>query len=334
MRAAHSPPGRGGSGRGPPAFGGRRRGAHAGARPRQLYGRRGARAALPAGDDAAGAARPRGPALDAAAARGLAGLISRAVSLKGVPRQGWIDKAGISRPESVADHSYGTALAAMAAGDALGLDTLRMVRMALLHDLAESVTGDIVPGAVPAGEKAGIEGAAMAEILGGLPGPLRGAYGDAWAEFEEGRTAEAAMVRELDKIEMAAQAAAYSGAGGGGGAAGLAEISESARRAVSSRAGAALLGEVGGLGGAGGPRRAAGPEPRGSDETIEAQRAVIGMLFEVVKRLQANSDLDGEYMGIAASGRAADRGKRLGEIAAERRENAEAAARLLRRLEQ
>ena len=292
---------------------------------------------MPAGDDAAGAARPAGPALDAAAARGLAGLISRAVSLKGVPRQGWIDKAGIPRPESVADHSYGTALAAMAAGDALGLDTLRMVRMALLHDLAESITGDIVPGAVPAGEKAGIEGAAMAEILGGLPGPLRGAYGDAWAEFEAGRTAEAAMVRELDKIEMAAQAAAYSGAGGGGGggAAGLAEISESARRAVSSRAGAALLGEVeGGGGGGGGVRRAAGPEPRGGDETIEAQRAVIGMLFEVVKRLQANSDLDGEYMGIAASGRAADRGKRLGEIAAERRENAEAAARLLRRLEQ
>lgn len=333
-----------GAGRRPPAFGGRRRGAHAGSRPRQLYGRRGARAALAAGDDAAGAAGPAGPALDAAAARGLAGLISRAVSLKGVPRQGWIDKAGISRPESVADHSYGTALAAMAAGDALGMDTLRMVRMALLHDLAESITGDIVPGAVPAGEKAGIEGAAMAEILGGIPGPLRGAYGDAWAEFEEGRTAEAAMVRELDKIEMAAQAAAYSGAGGGvggGGAEGLAEISESARRAVSSRAGAALLGEVEGGGGGGGRmraggrvRRTAGPEPDGRDETIEAQKAVIGILFEVVKRLQANSDLDGEYMRIAASGRAADRGERLGEIAAERGENAEAAARLLRQLEQ
>lgn len=222
-----------GAGAAAPARGGRMRAA---ARDSYTAGG-GARAALAAGDAAAG------PALDAAAARALAGLISRAVSLKAVPRQGWIDKAGIPGPESVADHSYGTALAAMAAGDALGLDTLRMVRMALLHDLAESVTGDIVPGAVPAGEKARIEGDAMAGILGGLPGALRGAYGDAWAEFGEGRTAEAAMVRELDKIEMAAQAAAYS-AEGGGAAGGIAEISESARRAVSSRAGRALLGEV------------------------------------------------------------------------------------------
>lgn len=282
------------------------------------------------------------PAFDSGAARGIAGLIGRAVSLKGVPRQGWIDKAGIARPESVADHSYGTALAAMAAGDALGLDTLRMARMALLHDLAESVTGDIVPGAVPAAEKAENERAAMSSILSGLPEPARGACAAAWSEFEEGRTAEAAMVRELDKIEMAAQAAAYAGAGLAGG---LAEIAESARRAVSSPAGAALLAEVGA--GAGGSAGAAGAAPAGEGvqaaaadagpgggkDLAEAQGAVIGILFEVVRRLQANADLDGEYMGIVASGRGAGMEGRLASIAAERRDNAEEAARLLRRLE-
>lgn len=77
-----------------------------------------------------------------------------------------------------------------------------------------------------------------------------------------------------------------------------------------------------------------GADPDGRDEMIEAQRTVIGMLFEVVKRLQANSDLDGEYMRIAASGRAADMEGRLAEIAAERRGNSEVAARLLRQLEQ
>ena len=277
----------------------------------------------------------------------MAGLMGRAVSLKGVPRQGWIDKAGISRPESVADHSYGTALAAMAAGDALGLDTLRMVRMALLHDLAESSTGDIVPGAMPGGEKARVERAAMAEILAALPGPLRREYEAAWSEFEEGRTEEASMVREIDKIEMAAQAAAYAG-GGGGLAGGLGEIAESAARAVSSAAGAALLAEAsrgagaeearaaggGGAEGTGESRAAGGAGPGGEGETIEAQSTVIGILFEVVRRLQANADLDGEYMGIVASGRAADREGRLGEIAGERRDNSEAAARLLRQLEQ
>lgn len=71
----------------------------------------------------------------------------------------------------------------------------------------------------------------------------------------------------------------------------------------------------------------------GRDDVIEAQRAVIGILFEVVKRLQANSDLDEEYMRIIASGRAAERPARLEEIAAERKGNAEVAARLLRQLE-
>ena len=289
-----------------------------------------------------------GAALGAEEARGIADLMGRAVSLKGVPRQGWIDKAGIGRPESVADHSYGTALAAVAAGDCTGLDALRMVRMALLHDLAESVTGDVVPGAMPAGKKAEAEGAAMQEILGSLPACLRDAFGEAWSEFEAGRTAEASMVRELDKIEMAGQAAAYAGAGR---ADGLAEIAGSARRAVSSPAGSALLAEVSGRGGAGGgagrgggaaPEKGPGAVGGGAGagagvgtgvETAEAQRAVIGMLLEVVGRLQANADLDGEYMGIVASGGAEDRGGRLAEIAAERSRNSDAAARLLRRLE-
>ena len=69
------------------------------------------------------------------------------------------------------------------------------------------------------------------------------------------------------------------------------------------------------------------------DEMIEAQRVVIGLLFEVVKRMQANADLDGEYIRIASSGRAAGMQERLDEIAAERRRNSEAAARLLRQLE-
>ena len=173
----------------------------------------------------------------------MARLFAGAAALKEVPRQGWIDKAAVGGPESVADHSYGTAVMAMALGDALGMDTLRMVRMALLHDLAESITGDLVPGAVPRSEKAEREGAAMAEILGGLPGSLRRRYADAWAEFEEGATAEASMVREIDKLEMAMQASAYAEAGRGR-AGTLGAFVGYAGKAVSSPAGRALLAEA------------------------------------------------------------------------------------------
>ena len=34
------------------------------------------------------------------------------------------------------------------------------------------------------------------------------------------------------------------------------------------------------------------------DELIDAQKQVIGILFEVIKRLQANNDLDEEYFQI------------------------------------
>ena len=34
------------------------------------------------------------------------------------------------------------------------------------------------------------------------------------------------------------------------------------------------------------------------DELIDAQKQVIGILFEVIKRLQSNSDLDEEYFEI------------------------------------
>ena len=40
---------------------------------------------------------------------------------------------------------------------------------------------------------------------------------------------------------------------------------------------------------------------KSKDELIDAQKQVIGILFEVIKRLQANNDLDEEYFQIIAS---------------------------------
>ncbi len=39
---------------------------------------------------------------------------------------------------------------------------------------------------------------------------------------------------------------------------------------------------------------------RSKDELIDAQKQVIGILFETIKRLQANNDLDEEYFQIIA----------------------------------
>lgn len=67
------------------------------------------------------------------------------------------------------------------------------------------------------------------------------------------------------------------------------------------------------------------------DELIDAQKQVIGILFEVIKRLQANNDLDEEYFQILSSG--VKKEKRVTEIQNERTENAKIVGRLLEQLE-
>lgn len=67
------------------------------------------------------------------------------------------------------------------------------------------------------------------------------------------------------------------------------------------------------------------------DELIEAQKQVIGILFEVIKRLQANNDLDEEYFQIISNGEKNE--IRVNEIQKERNENAKIVGRLLEQLQ-
>lgn len=70
------------------------------------------------------------------------------------------------------------------------------------------------------------------------------------------------------------------------------------------------------------------------DELIEAQKQVIGILFEVVKRLQANNDLDEEYFQITADQtKIRDNKERLDQILKKRSENSKIVGRLLKQLE-
>ncbi len=70
---------------------------------------------------------------------------------------------------------------------------------------------------------------------------------------------------------------------------------------------------------------------RSKDELIDAQKQVIGILFEVIKRLQANNDLDEEYFQIIKKDNKNE--PRLKEILNERTENSKIVGRLLEQLE-
>ncbi len=73
---------------------------------------------------------------------------------------------------------------------------------------------------------------------------------------------------------------------------------------------------------------------RSKDELIEAQKEVIGILFEIIKRLQANNELDEEYFNLLSNVQERDiNQRRLDEILKEREENGKIVTRLLEKLE-
>lgn len=129
--------------------------------------------------------------------------------LKRVNRAGWISKVRISDAESVADHSFSASAISMTLSDILGLDTERVMKMVILHDLAESITGDYIPGEVGKNEKVRKENKAMKAILHYVPRNLRSEYEGIWKEYLSGKTEIARLVHEVDKLEMALQARQY-----------------------------------------------------------------------------------------------------------------------------
>jgi hypothetical protein len=70
------------------------------------------------------------------------------------------------------------------------------------------------------------------------------------------------------------------------------------------------------------------------DELIRAQNELIGILFEIIKKLQANNNLDEEYFQILSNEQPKETNKkRLDEILLERQENSKIVSRLLEKLQ-
>ena len=136
-------------------------------------------------------------------------FFQKVLELKTIPRQGWKNKLEIDNTESVADHSYSTAVMAMILSDLDGLNTEKIIKMALIHDLAESIIGDIIPGHITNDEKISKENQAMNQILKNLPDEIIETYFEIWCEYQTNSSQESNLLHEIDKLEMAFQAKFY-----------------------------------------------------------------------------------------------------------------------------
>lgn len=127
--------------------------------------------------------------------------------LKRIKRTGWVD-VGIYEPESVADHIFRTAFLCMIYADINSIDPMKLIRMALIHDIPEAITGDLLPSQKNKKTKEEEQNAIL-KIFELLPDKERKKYFHNWKEYQEGITKEAKAVRQIDKIEMALQAKEY-----------------------------------------------------------------------------------------------------------------------------
>ena len=99
-------------------------------------------------------------------------FLGRIEPLKSVPRHA-VTRAGI--PECVAAHSWRLATIAMLAAEEFpGVDMPRVIRMCLVHDIGEAVTGDIASFQKTAANER-TEEHAIAGLLSTLPERERGA---------------------------------------------------------------------------------------------------------------------------------------------------------------
>jgi len=132
-----------------------------------------------------------------------------AINLKNISRQGWIDKLSLKHPESVADHSYSMAIMGMLISDLENYDSEKILKMILLHDLAESKIGDYTPDEIDQDEKVRIENNSFFEITKKLPTIIKSQYDELWKEYQNHSTPESQIVHQIDKLEMALQAKIY-----------------------------------------------------------------------------------------------------------------------------
>jgi 5'-deoxynucleotidase YfbR-like HD superfamily hydrolase len=165
----------------------------------------------------------------------LVSLFGHLADLKRLKRTGWLDR-GVppAEVESVADHSLLTAVISwVVACDDTDIDASRVLQLAVIHDLAESISGDPAPydpADVPIDDpealaaffsvrhprslsssdtKQRAEAAAVEKLISLMPDSAARSFRELWNEYESQETTEARFVKQVDRLEAFLQSRDY-----------------------------------------------------------------------------------------------------------------------------
>lgn len=118
--------------------------------------------------------------------------------LKCNTRHSWTSSG---RQESVAEHSWRLAVMAMLCADEYpDLDINKVIKMCLIHDFGEAITGDI-PSFVKTEQNEAEENVAVEKILSRLPEPYYSEIKELFREMNDNQTPEVKLFKALDNLE-------------------------------------------------------------------------------------------------------------------------------------
>ena len=142
--------------------------------------------------------------MDSARLDGVIAFLQAAERLKDTLRSG---ATSGGRRESAAEHSWRLALLALLLDRDLGaVDRLKVLKLCLVHDLGEAISGDTpAVDQRPDDGRAARERADMATLCAPLPADLSADLLALWDEYAAAATPEAKIAKGLDKIETVLQ---------------------------------------------------------------------------------------------------------------------------------
>jgi putative hydrolase of HD superfamily len=129
-------------------------------------------------------------------------FINECEKLKNTMRQCWTTEG---KQESTAEHSWRLCMMVMLLSSQFeGINTLKLMKMCLIHDLAEIIDGDI-PAIIKVPNKSEKERKNLIILTENLPLELKNEILNLWDDYENVLSLEAKIAKGLDKLETLMQ---------------------------------------------------------------------------------------------------------------------------------
>jgi putative hydrolase of HD superfamily len=132
--------------------------------------------------------------------------------LKELNRKGWVER-NINPSETVGSHTFGVLFLVICFQMKKVSILKKALKMTLIHDLLECITGDIIPGQYEKNERVDIEKKALKKLTNVIPQNIKKEILKLFNEYNSGKTIESKLIRSCDKIDSVLQAIYYAKTG-------------------------------------------------------------------------------------------------------------------------